>query len=161
MKLLRTIRLDQSDAHVFARAAGPGEWAVSGAFAFAHLTPDDITGKLRQAFANGFLGLSSFGRATFVTVSEADEADLEAATDALARHFVTDYGAPDVDAALPAAREEIAFARELAAGQLVNRLYTVQRTFDEAGQIREQFRVVEPPSKPLHTRIWDVVEDDA
>jgi len=34
MKLIRTIRLDPSDTFVFERAAEPGEWAVSGAFAF-------------------------------------------------------------------------------------------------------------------------------
>ncbi|MEY3552369.1 MAG: hypothetical protein RL735_717, partial [Pseudomonadota bacterium] len=30
MKLPRTLRLDPSDTFVFARAAEPGEWAVSG-----------------------------------------------------------------------------------------------------------------------------------
>jgi len=34
VKLIRTIRLDPSDTFVFARAAEPGEWAVSGAFVF-------------------------------------------------------------------------------------------------------------------------------
>src|SRR5262245_3275662 len=35
VKLLRTIRLDPSDTFVFDKAAEPGEWAVSGGFAFA------------------------------------------------------------------------------------------------------------------------------
>ena len=35
IKVLRTIRFDASDDTVFAHAAGPDEWAVSGAFAFA------------------------------------------------------------------------------------------------------------------------------
>jgi ADP-ribose pyrophosphatase YjhB (NUDIX family) len=39
MRLLRTIRLDPSDTLLFKRAAEPGEWAVSGAFAFAHADP--------------------------------------------------------------------------------------------------------------------------
>jgi hypothetical protein len=39
MRLLRTIRLDPSDTLLFKRAAEPGEWAVSGAFAFAHVDP--------------------------------------------------------------------------------------------------------------------------
>ncbi|MGB7204344.1 MAG: DUF6505 family protein, partial [Anderseniella sp.] len=34
MKVLRTIRFDQSDDHVFALAAQPDEIALSGAFAF-------------------------------------------------------------------------------------------------------------------------------
>ena len=51
-RLLRTIRFDATDEFVFEQAAGPDEWAVSGAFAFAHLSVDDIKGKTRQAFAN-------------------------------------------------------------------------------------------------------------
>ena len=35
MRLLRTIRLDPSDTFVFANAAEPSEWAVSGTFVFA------------------------------------------------------------------------------------------------------------------------------
>jgi hypothetical protein len=35
MKLLPKIRLDASDPFVFGKAAEPGEWAASGAFAFA------------------------------------------------------------------------------------------------------------------------------
>jgi hypothetical protein len=35
VKLLRTIQLDASDSFIFEMAAEPGEWAVSGAFAFA------------------------------------------------------------------------------------------------------------------------------
>ena len=45
MKLLRTIRLDPSDTFVFERAAEPGEWAVSGAFAFWHSDPDATGGQ--------------------------------------------------------------------------------------------------------------------
>ena len=43
--------------------------AVSGAFAFSNLAEGDLTGKLRQEFANGWLGLESFGRATFIAVT--------------------------------------------------------------------------------------------
>ena len=67
MKLLRTIAFDGSDVRVFDRAAAPGEWAVSGAFQFVDLAPAAVTGKLRQAFANGFLGVSSSGRSTAFT----------------------------------------------------------------------------------------------
>ena len=56
MHFPRTIRLDESDAFAFPCAAEPGEWAVSGAFAFAERDPAGIGGKDRQAFANGFLG---------------------------------------------------------------------------------------------------------
>ncbi len=39
LKFPRTIRLDPSDTFVFERAAVPGEWAVSGAFAFWNRDP--------------------------------------------------------------------------------------------------------------------------
>ena len=47
VRLLRTIRLDPSDTFVFERAAEPGEWAVSGAFAFWNADPDRLEGKAR------------------------------------------------------------------------------------------------------------------
>ena len=62
MKLARLIRLDDSDLNVFDAPAEPGEWAVPGTFAFSNWTEDDLSGKARQAFAHGWLGLESFGR---------------------------------------------------------------------------------------------------
>ena len=55
MKLARTIRFDPSDLKVFPRAAEEGEWALVGTFCFAHLNEADLTGKVKQAFSNGFL----------------------------------------------------------------------------------------------------------
>ena len=75
MKLLRTIRLDPSDTFVFERAADPGEWAVSGAFMFAHADPDALDGKSRAAFRGGFLGVASLGWSTLVQIVEASDAD--------------------------------------------------------------------------------------
>src|SRR5690349_5168772 len=75
MKLLRTIRLDGSDRFVFERAAEAGEWAVSGAFAFAHVDIAKLAGKARSAFRSGFLGIESLGWSTLVEVVEASEAE--------------------------------------------------------------------------------------
>ncbi len=157
-KLLRTIRFDGSDAQVFPRAAGPDEWAVSGAFAFAGLSAPPL-GKERQAFANGFLSLESFGRSTFVTVAECPEAELVRLTQVLAAHFVEHYGAPDRAAALPVAEEEIGFALELCREAPINRLFAVERRFDENGEIRERFRLVEPPAEAPHAKVWEVADD--
>lgn len=157
--MLRTIRLDASDASVFELAAGPDEIAVPGGFAFAGLAEESLKGKTRQAFSNGFLGLASFGRSTFVAVTEASEHEIGAAVETLAAHLVEHYGAPDLDAARPAARGEVEFARELAAEAQLNTLLTVKRELDEDGEIREAFRIVTPPSEPQHTRIWDVVDE--
>lgn len=157
----RTIRFDQSDTHVFEVAAEPGEWAVSGAFAFAGLAPCTMSGKTRQAFASGWLGLTTFGRSTFVAVAKASEAERDLAHMALARHLVEAWGAPDLEAALPAAAEEIAFVADLCAEAPINTLFALSREFDETGRIREAFRDVPPPGEAAHARIWDVVDDNA
>lgn len=162
MKFLRTIRFDTSDDKVFELAAPPDEWAVSGAFAFAALAPEQVAGKTRQAFANGFLGVGSFGRSTFAMACEMGERELGEVECALARHLVEDYGAPDEAVALPAAREEAAFILDLCKDSLINTVFTVRRRFDEEGQIREEFRTIQAPSgQPLHSRIWSVADDDA
>lgn len=142
MRLPRTIRFDASDENVFRVAAEPGEVAVSGAFAFSNLAETDLSGKLRQEFANGWLGLDSFGRSTFVAVAQVTQAEADAAAMRLAAHFVADWGAPSLDAALPVAREEIAYAAELCAGHRVNTLLVVERALETAG-VREAFRVIE------------------
>jgi hypothetical protein len=160
MKLLRTIRFDSSDERVFENAARSEEWAVSGAFAFAHLAPAEVTGKTRQAFANGFLGVASFGRSTFAVVAEAKPEVREEIEARLAEHFVAHYGAPDLEAALPAAREEIDFIAELCRDALVNTVFTVRRVFGADGRIKEEFRTITPPmGEPRHARIWTVAPE--
>lgn len=142
-KLARTIHFDESDRNVFARPAASGEWAISGGFEFSNWTAAELTGKRRQAFANGWLGLDGFGRATFVAVAKAEEAEVAALTRALAAHFVAIYGAPDIDAALPAAAEEIAFMAELCEDHPPNTLLAVERSLTEAG-VKESFRHIPP-----------------
>lgn len=161
LKLLKTIRFDASDERVYELAAAPEEWAVSGAFQFADAAAGSLSGKLRQAFANGFLGVPSFGRSTFVTVAEATDADLETIEQALARHFLWSCGAPDEAAASAAAAEETGFARELCREAPINTVFTVRRTWDTQGRIKEEFRTIRPPSgEPLHAKIWTVVDDE-
>ena len=53
LKLPRTIRLDPSDTFVFEHAAEPGEWAVSGAFAFWNQDPAALAQKARVALRSG------------------------------------------------------------------------------------------------------------
>ncbi len=161
MKFLKTIRFDPSDDNVFGQAAAPDEWAVSGAFEFAGLEKGDIAGKTKQAFANGFLSLESFGRSTFASVAELEQDDLEDIERRLAGHFVERYGAPDENAARPAAHEETQFVLNLCKELLINTIFTVQRRFADDGQIKEEFRTIKAPdARPLHTRIWNVVEDN-
>lgn len=148
MRLARTLRLDDSDTRIFERPAGPHEWAISGAFAFSNATEADLTGKTRQAFANGWLGLESFGRATFVAVADITEAEYARATEALARHFVERYGAPDIGSALPVAAEEMLFMREMCEDHDPNTLLVVERELVEAG-VSERFRSIRPAEADL------------
>jgi len=158
MRFPRTVRFDISDTRIYQAAAAPDEWAVSGAFAFAGADPATLDGKERQAFVHGFLGTASFGWSTFVTVAEISDAEYEAVVRALAAHAIECYGAPNIEAALPAAREEAAFAAGLCEHK-VNTLLSVERDFGDEG-IVERFRVVEPSREADHARIWTIVEDD-
>ena len=152
MKLLRTIRLDPSDTFVFERAAEPGEWAVSGAFAFWNAEPDRLEGKARSAFRGGFLGVDSLGRSTLVQVVEASEADRAALVEALAQRLVGEFGAPDLVTARAAAAEEVAFAGSLC-DHPNDTLIAVHRTFED-GCVRETFRTLRPRQGPRPLRAF-------
>lgn len=161
MKLLRTIRLDNSDSFVFETPASPGEWAVSGAFAFAHRDPARLQGKARTAFRAGFLGLESLGRATLAQIVDATVDDREAAVEMLTRRLVERFAAPDLATARTAAEDEIAFTASLCdhpPGMLV----AVTRTIED-GAIREAFRTLRPRAGAGSHRafeFFDVVGED-
>ncbi len=159
MRFLRAVRFDASDDHVYSSTAGYNEIAVSGAFEFSDLSETELTGKTGQAFANGFLGVGSFGRTTFATISDITNAEFEKMIEVLSRHFIDVYGAPNHQAAENAAHEEAAFVESLCKDNLLNTIFAVSRTLDEDG-IHEEFRVIKPPTDGIHTRIWNVVEDD-
>ncbi len=154
MRFPRTIRFDASDERVFAAAAEPGEWAVSGGFVFADHDPQHLAGKERQAFAQGFLGTASFGWSSLVSVAEIQFADYEAVIEALAQHLFAAYGAPDMKAARDAAREEAEFAASLCT-QPINTLIAVERSWGPQG-IVERFRTIEAPRAAPHATIWTI-----
>ena len=157
MKLLRTIRFDATDEKVFERAAAPDELAVSGAFLFAGDAPAAMTGKRRQAFRNGFLGLESFGFATFTCIAEVADAEQARAVELLAYRFFAELGAPDLEVARAAAKEEVDFAAGLCTHP-VNTVIAVERELGEDG-IKERFRVVPAPREKDHARIWNAAPD--
>lgn len=142
MKLARAIHFDESDQRVFASPARTGEWCISGGFEFSNWTEGDLVGKARQAFANGWFGLETGGRVTFVAVTEIEQSEMDTLARLLAQHFVTYYGAPSEEAALPVAREELAQMAELCDEHDGNTLLTVARELTEAG-VNEAFRVIE------------------
>jgi Family of unknown function (DUF6505) len=156
VKLLRTIQLDASDSFVFERPAEPGEWAVSGAFAFVRSNPANLQGKARTAFRAGFLGLSSLGRSTLAQIVEASEADRRSVVEMLAIQLVSGFGAPDLPTARLAAEEETAFVASLCdhpPGVLV----AVTRRLENRA-IREAFRTLRPREGTGHTRAFEFLE---
>ncbi len=145
-KLPRTIRLDPSDTLIFDRAAEPGEWAVPGGFEFWDETPAAMSGKRRQAFRGGFLGLSSLGWSTLVEVAEVTPAARDAAVAALAAHIRAAHGAPDDAAARAAAEEEIGFAESLC-DHPPGTVLALSRV-EEDGEVKERFRTLHMRDTP-------------
>lgn len=152
-RLLRTIRLDASDALVFPRAAEPGEWAVPGGFCFWDDDVAALEGRRRQAFRAGFLGLQSFGWSTLVEIVEASAAQRELAVTALAAHIRSDHGAPDDTASRAAAEEEIAFAETLC-DHPPGTLVAMTRSA-EGGALRERFRTLH--QRPQEHRAFETL----
>jgi Family of unknown function (DUF6505) len=156
MKLLRTIRLGASDSFVFDKPAEPGEWVVSGAFAFACGDPAKLQGSARSAFRARFWGLASLGRSTLVQTVEARESDREVAVGILAARLLAHFGAPDGRAARLAAEEEIDFA----ASRCIHppgAVIAVTRCHEQ-GAIRETFRTVRPREGAEHARAFEFLE---
>ena len=143
MMLARAIHFDESDMNVFHSPARTGEWCISGGFEFSNWTESDLTGKARQAFSNGWLGVETFGRVTFVAVTKVEQLELDACVTGLAQHFVDIYGAPSLEAAAAVAHEEVMQMVELCDDQPPNTILTVARELTEAG-VKESFRMIEP-----------------
>src|SRR3954462_9832856 len=156
VKLIRTIRLDPSDTFVFERAAEPGEWAVSGAFAFWNANPQKLEGRARSAFRGAFLGVESLGWATLVQIVEASEQDRAALVEALGRQLVAHFGAPDLGPARLAAQEKVAFAASLC-NHPADTLIAVHRSFED-GEIREAFRTLHPRGDRKPMRAFSFLE---
>ena len=148
MKLARAINFDESDQNIFHQPARTGEWAISGGFEFSNWGEADLTGKSRQAFANGWLGVETYGRVTFVAATKIEPAEFEALADALAQHFVSIYGAPSLEQARPVALEELNHMADLCSDQDANTLLSVSRELTETG-VNEAYRIIESPEAGL------------
>jgi hypothetical protein len=148
MKLARAIHFDESDTRVFHSPARTGEWCISGGFEFSNWTDGDLVGKAKQAFTNGWLGVETFGRASFVAVAQIEPFERDALAKTLAQHFVDVYGAPSHEVALPVALEEIDQMIALCEEQPPNTLLTVMRELTEAG-VKESYGMIEPQDAGL------------
>lgn len=148
MNFARAIHFDESDVKDFHSPARTGEWCISGGFEFSSWGQNDLEGKARLSFASGWLGLETFGRVTYVAISDIEPAELERITQNLAEHFVQFYGAPSVESALGVARAEITDMSDLCDGHAPNTLLTVTRQLAETG-VAEAFRAITPQEAEL------------
>ncbi|WP_029064801.1 DUF6505 family protein [Labrenzia sp. DG1229] len=148
MKLARAIHMDDSDRNVYFSPARTGEWCLSGGFEFSDWTEADLVGKARQAFANGWLGLETFGRVTFVAITPIEETEFSGLVDRLARHFVDVYGAPSVEAARGVAEDELRYMADLCSEHDENMLLAVHRELEVEG-VKESYSAIEAPAAEL------------
>lgn len=148
MKLARAIHFDESDIQVFHQPARTGEWAISGGFEFSNWGDGDLTGKARQAFANGWLGVETFGRVTFVAVTQIEQGEFDALADTLAQHFVAVYGAPSLEQARAVALDELGQMSNMCDDQDANTLMSVQRELTDAG-VKETYHIIDSPEAGL------------
>ncbi len=160
MKLARAIHFDESDMNVFFHPARTGEWAISGGFEFSNWTEGDLTGKARQAFVNGWLGAETYGRVTFVAVTQIEQAELDALEAALAQHFVKVYGAPSVEAARGVAKDEMTYMVDLCEDHDPNTLLTIQRELTDAG-VREKYHAIKGEAAGLEQFAIHATPDEA
>ena len=142
-KLLRAVRLDDSDENVFrgCGAARDGEWVVTGGYAvcdFASAPRCDPSCHCESSF----LAVESRARCSIAEVVEVTEADLDAQADALAWHLVRNWGAPSWDEARRVAAEEIHHTAEVCETLAPEVWITVKREARAGGAaVDEQYSV--------------------
>ena len=138
-KLLRAVRLDDSDEHVFRScgAARDGEPVVTGGYAvcdFANAPNCDPPCHCQASF----VAVASRARCSIAEVVEVSEADLEAQVDALAWHLVRDWGAPSWEAARRVAQEEVRHTAEVCATLAPEVWITVKREARPGGEALDE-----------------------
>jgi hypothetical protein len=142
-KLLRAVRLDDSDDHVFRScgAAGEGEWMVTGGFAVCDF---DTQPRCEPAChcESSFVALASRRRCSIAEVAEVSDAELQEQVEALAWHLVRGWGAPSWEAAHAVAEEEVRHTAEVCETLAPEVWITVkrERRADDAA-LEEQYAV--------------------
>jgi uncharacterized protein DUF6505 len=143
MKFLKAVRLDDSDARIYAAeggAATDGEWVVSGGYAVCDLAGGHC--RPRCHCDTTFVGVTSHGRCTVAEVADIEPATLAQLREQLAQHCIDDLGAPSREVAHRTAEEECAYTADLAAGFPADVWITVKRqsTPDGVGERYSVFK---------------------
>lgn len=131
-KLLRAVRLDDSDDSVFRAtgAAHDGEWVTTAGFAVS----DALS-------ADSFMAVASRARCTIAEVAEVTEAELEEQIDAFAWQLVKTWNAPSYGAARTLAEEEIRHTADVCETLSPEVWITVKRTRRDDGNLDEQYSI--------------------
>jgi hypothetical protein len=141
-KLLRAVRLDDSDDQVFrgCGAARDGEWVVTGGYAvcdFEHAPRCQPACHCECSF----LAADSRSRCSIAEVAEVSDAELDERIDALAWHLVKAWNAPSYEAARALAEEEIRHTAEVCETLAPEVWITVKRARGAGGDLEEEYAV--------------------
>jgi hypothetical protein len=142
-KLLRAVRLDDSDDEVFRScgAAKDGEPVVTGGFAICDFANSPRCSPACHCDAS-FLAVGSRARCTIAEVVEASEDEAAAQVEALAWHLVKAWGAPSWEAARTVAEEEVRHTAEVCETLAPQSWITVKREPRAGGdEVEEQYSV--------------------
>ncbi len=143
VKLLRAVRLDDSDEHVFRScgAAREGEWVVSGGYAVCDFERAPRCDPPCHC-ESSFVAVGSKARCSIAEVAEASDEDLETQVDALAWHLVRAWNAPSWEAARALAEEEMRHTAEVCETLAPEVWITVKRARrEDDGALDEQYAV--------------------
>jgi hypothetical protein len=142
-KLLRAVRLDDSDEQVF-RACGAskdGEPVVTGGYAVCDFAGERRCDPSCHCEAS-FVAVGSKARCTLAEVYEASEAEMQAQVEALAWHLVRAWGAPSWEAARKVAEDELRHTAEVCETLAPESWITVKREPRSGGdEVGEEYSV--------------------
>ncbi len=141
-KLLRAVRLDDSDDHVFRHcgAARDGEPVTTGGFAVCDFDRAPHCEPACHCQAS-FLALASRARCSIAEVVEVAPAQFDEQVDALAWHLVRAWKAPSWEDARRVAAEELAHTADVCETLAPAVWITVSRSRNAAGDLEEQYAV--------------------
>ena len=142
-KLLRAVRLDDSDEHIFAAcgAAKDGEWVVTGGYAVCDFANAPRCNPVCHCQAS-FVALASRARCSIAEVVDVPDTAIEEQIDALAWHLVKDWKAPSWEVARSIAEEEVHHTADVCETLSPELWITVKRTPQQGGEaVDEQYAV--------------------
>ena len=151
-KLLRAVRLDDSDEHVFrgCGAARDGEWVVSGGYAVCQFDTAPRCDPPCHC-ESSFVALASRSRCSIAEVAEASADEVDGQVDALAWYLVRAWNAPSYEAARALAEEELRHTTEVCETLAPDVWITVKRRRGPEGELQEQYSVYDRLMIGTHT----------